>query len=304
MTFHDHHDFDAVAFAAIPVVAVVGLELTFPLIAVALTAVAGWYGWTTWRSQQRSPSNGDDQSPTTLPRQPRSTPTDTSPTPSVDTGPARSVSSVPDTPVEEAFFTPDDRDSTTRCPECDRRFPDVFDVCPFDSTPLQYSDSSRDNTDDRRLARRTCPDCQRRYELSANFCPRDGQQLKRDSEYKSRNAPVFFICRTCGFETRQDLDKCPHDGQLLTRLDPEQRRSIRPAFPYNRCRQCGHIAAPDQTRCPVDDSLLLPAVSARLTALAPTGYGERRKLCPECGTQFGDECSFCSHDGAGLLVMN
>lgn len=294
------------AIPAIELTSVVGwsgLQMTLLGLISVLVVAAGWCSWILYRRR-----NSD--TPTERPQTgaaPAPTPTSGVDEPvragGTDSGLHQPIDSPAQSPPEEAFFTPGDFPAR-RCPECDRSFPGVFDVCPFDSTPLREKSTDATKTATEALPRQYCPDCSRRYELGASYCYHDGHTLRRDSDAASRGAPTFRVCRSCGFETRDELAHCPHDDQPLVTLDPMQRRRIKPAFPYNRCRSCGHIAPPDQTHCPTDGTLLLPEISARLTALPPTGYGSRRRVCPDCGTAYGPRCTHCSNDGTELIELN
>lgn len=279
-----------------------GLEMTaMAAVVVVAAALAGWWSW------RFLDGESDDAVPPELPAPATAGSSgerraDRSATQTPDSGRHRAVSARSESEIEEVFLGSDDEMPARQCPECDRKFPGVFDVCPFDSSSLRRPGGGESGD---RLPRQFCPDCGRRYELGTEHCYHDGRQLRRDTAEASRQAATMWVCRDCGFETKDgDLEACPEDGQLLTRLDPTRRRRVKPAFPYNRCRQCGHIGAPDQTRCPDDGSLMLPELDAPLTALPPTGHGSRRCVCPECGLGFGGHCNFCSRDGTELVVLN
>ncbi len=207
---------------------------------------------------------------------------------------------------EKLFFSSDGELPARRCPQCDRTFPGVFEICPFDTSRLrEITSTSSDKQPGRHLPRRFCSRCERRYELTARYCYDDGQKLDRDHERAGEDAVSFRICRNCGWESCEDIEQgCGCDEPSLTVLDPTRRRHITPAFPFNRCRQCGHLASPEETTCPVDGTLLLPELSARLTVLPPTGHGKRRRICPDCGVQFAPQCNFCSYDGTSLVDIN
>ncbi len=215
------------------------------------------------------------------------------------------------TPTDEAgapervFFSAASAEHPRFCPRCDRRFPKAFDTCPFDATRLRRQAPAEKKQETRPLPRRYCPDCDRRYELTALFCYHDGRELLRDHKGASQRASTFKICRDCGWESDDgDHSHCPGDGGELTTLDPGEHKRVPPAFPYNRCRRCGHVGPPNQSQCPVDSSLMLPELNIRLTALPPMGHGPRRKVCPDCGTQFGGHCEYCSYDGEALVALN
>ncbi len=287
-----------VAAASLP--AWVGLEL---YLVVAVVVLAGW-----WYREVRARSGGDGATPPKLPERSSgdhrgNEPIELPAQAAADSGISRQQA-LGESSAEEAFFTSDGEMPARQCPECERTFPGVFDVCPFDSSQLRRSDTSGQSTGDQ-LPRRYCSACGRRYELNASYCYHDGHKLHRDTDRAAADAPRFHVCRSCGFDTPDpDQETCPRDGEQLVEIDPVERRRVKPAFPYNRCRRCGHVAAPGETECPVDGSLLLPAISARMSALPPTGHGERRRICRECGTQFGDQCSHCSVDGTELVELN
>lgn len=289
-------------FADTPVVAWSAAQTTLVGVSGFLLGVAGWCIWLLYRdgakTQEDTPeSAGPDDADVDADR------SATTPHPTSEGGLHRPVSSLTESTVEDAFFASSEF-PPRRCPDCDRTFPGVFDVCPFDSTPLTEDSASSERSAVERLPRNFCPECSRRYELGASHCYHDGHALRRDTDRASQNAPTFHVCRSCGFDTRDALEECPRDSDPLIALDPMQRRRIKPAFPYNRCRQCGHVAPPDQTHCPTDGALMLPELSARLTALPPTGYGSRRRVCPDCGAPHGSECAHCSRDGTELIELN
>lgn len=288
-----------------PAVGWTGLEVTaVAAVVVAAAALAGWWGW------KLVEDAGDDQSvPPELPEPAKAqTAEGSSPESSrsraPDSGLHRWPTARAESDIEDAFLGSDDEMPTRQCPECDRKFPGVFDVCPFDSSTLEQHGPALQAGADERLPRRYCPDCGRRYELSADHCYHDGQSLRRDTDQASANAGVWRVCRDCGFETDEDLEACPEDGQRLVVLDPTRREQVQPAFPYNRCRQCGHVGAPDETKCPEDGSLMLPELDASMTALPPTGHGPRRCVCPDCGLDFAGHCNYCSRDGEQLIPLN
>lgn len=215
------------------------------------------------------------------------------------------TASEPSSGGEELFFF-DESGLSRRCPQCDRSFPSVFEICPFDSTMLREIDGTGDPEGlARALPRRYCPQCQRRFELTARYCYHDGTSLRRDRVDRLEAAPALKVCRQCGWESADHLeDICPRDGEPLEVIEPGSLTPVPPAFPFNRCRQCGHLGAADQTTCPVDLTMMLPEFDVRLRALPTAGFGPRRRLCPECGTRFGDHCSHCAFDGAELIDIN
>ena len=204
---------------------------------------------------------------------------------------------------EQIFFAADPDNPARHCPKCGRNFPGIFEVCPFDTTPLERGGRQK-KTVHTALPRRFCPDCGRRFGPTAQYCYCDGFPLTRDFAEASETAPIFRVCRECGFETEEDLSECPRDGELLEVIDPSERGEVTPTIPFNRCRNCGHLGAPNETVCPVDGTMMLPEVSARLMSLPPTGFGNRRRICKECGSQFGDQCQYCSFDGKELIPIN
>lgn len=281
-----------------------GVEVALGTVVVVAAVVAGWWGYSRYRHEEKADSRDGDatDSEHSEPTEPESM---EPPAPAgAESGLHRVAASATEPGMEKAVFGGGEEMPSRRCPECERAFPGVFDVCPFDSTPLRDREASVDDGGTRRLPRRRCPECSRRYELGATHCYRDGHQLQRDTDQACSGAPTFRVCRSCGFETLDALEECPEDGEPLVCLDPMQRRRVKPAFPYNRCRQCGHVASPDQTRCPTDGSLLLPELSVQLSGLPPTGYGPRRRVCPDCGTAFGPHCEHCSRDGTKLIELN
>ena len=193
-----------------------------------------------------------------------------------------------------------------RCPKCDRKYPGVFEVCPFDMTRLRPVEGKGGGPAGPRhpLPRRYCSQCQRRFGPSAKFCYHDGTKLATDTAEAADRAPSLYVCRTCGLETREPTARCPHDDEVMEHLDPGERGFVAPTIPFHRCRQCGHLGPPTETTCPVDGALMLPEISARVTELPPTGYGPRRKVCKTCGSLFGAQSKHCAYDGDELLPLN
>lgn len=283
-----------------------GAEALGVAVAILAAGAIALWGWIKYR-MLRAPGNGAGSSRgRTAEPSAEPDPVDSPSRPVSDTGQLRALDSEPDLAPQKILFAPSVDLPSRQCPDCERTFPGVFDVCPFDSAPLQQVSSSASGDDSRRLSRQTCPECERRFELTAQYCYHDGHQLERDTVEGAQDAAAFHICRQCGWEHHAEADRarCPRDGHPLITLEPDQRAPLAPPVPFNRCRRCGHIGASNETVCPVDGSLLLPEFDVRLTALPPTGHGTRRRGCPECGTQFGDQCSFCSYDGTPLIALN
>lgn len=288
--------------AELSVAGLVGPQALLATVAVGILVAVGWWSWRTHRrGGAESPVSGMVESTATAAGGEESSESARYAKP--DAGFVRSSVAEDEASEEHAFFSGDDVPPRT-CPECERVVPGIFDVCPFDSTPLEDGNSRRRKGSEELLPRKYCPDCGRRYELHAEHCYHDGQLLRRDDEQAARDAGVFRVCRDCGWETTDDVEICPRDGEPLVVIDPMSRKQVRPVIPYNRCRDCGYLGEPGQTHCPNDGSFLLPELDAGTTALPPTGYGPRRQVCPECGTRFGDHCNHCSSDGTELIALN
>lgn len=209
-----------------------------------------------------------------------------------------------DNAQEQIFFPADEKMPPRSCPRCDRTFPGLFEVCPFDKTPLVEGRPSADKDVPTMLSRRFCPECDRRFGPSSRFCYFDGARLRQDFVELSAQAPPLRLCRQCGFETFEKINHCPRDDHDLELLDPATQERIVPTIAMNHCYRCGHLGLPSETICPVDGTLMLPQLSARPTALPSTGYGSRRRICTTCGAQFGDAAHFCSFDGEDLRSIN
>ncbi len=210
--------------------------------------------------------------------------------------------------AEEVFFSSSVGASFRQCPKCHRTFPSFFDVCPFDISPLTAMaiESNSAPQPAQAIPRRFCPDCGRRYEGRARHCSVDGHRLLLDSSHTVAEAPSFRICTHCGWHGADtDREVCPRDDHLLVVINPGKSGAVgAPPFPFNRCRQCGLVAPPDQIHCPADGTTLLPASSPAPGALPSTGFGVRRRICPDCGTKFNDQCHYCSLDGTRLISLN
>ncbi len=190
-----------------------------------------------------------------------------------------------------------------RCPQCDRNFPGVFEICPFDMTRLDTLQTGPRRRRGRSIPRRFCPECDRRFAPTARFCYHDGTPLATDTLEAASDAPALSVCRECGQESF-DQPRCSCDGSSYETIDPGERGFVAPTIPFHRCRQCGHLGTPDQTICPIDGSMMLPEISARLTELPPTAYGPRRKICKKCGSLFGPHTTHCAYDGDELQPLN
>lgn len=209
-----------------------------------------------------------------------------------------------DNAQEQIFFPSDENLPPRFCPRCERTFPGLFEICPFDTTPLLEGRPPAGQSTPQALPRRFCPECDRRFSPSSRFCYFDGARLLQDFAEASDQAPALRLCRQCGFETFKSLEQCPRDGQDLELLDPAVRERIIPMIPMNHCFRCGHVGLPSETTCPVDGTLMLPQLNARQLVLPSTGYGNRRRICAKCGTQFGGAAHFCSFDGDDLQSIN
>lgn len=285
----------------------VGLELYLAYAAFAVVALATWWLLSARRRRRRNAEL--EQAVAKFATSNLGTATESgsfSPRTAVDSGLLQSAAHGSTDASESILFSAESSLPRRRCPRCDRNFPGVFEICPYDTTPLEKSEGlfSATDPDESELPRRFCSACDRRYGPSAQYCYHDGFLLSRDSEEASEDAQIYYICRDCGYETPEETKCCPRDGQPLEKLDPAERGIVVPTIPFNRCRACGYLAAPDQTHCPVDATMMLPEISARITSLPPTGYGHRRRICDQCGSLFGDQCSYCSFDGNDLTPIN
>lgn len=276
----------------------------FLLVAgVGLLLVAGW---SSWRRRRRAgvvaemrvdhrPSGDNDES-----LEAPSAPSSPSSVVGVDTSGDGAA-------VEELLFSTAAGATVQRCPKCQRTFPAAFDICPFDTAVLETAkgEGATRSGPEGAKTRRYCTDCGRRYEANARHCIYDGQLLRPDSCRATEEAPTFRICTGCGWHAADtEREFCPRDQGRLVVLNPASRDRRPPVFPFHRCRQCGHIGAPDQLRCPVDATILVPASSAAPRAIPSTGFGARRRVCPDCGTRFDDQCRYCSRDGTRLVALN
>lgn len=283
-------------------VAGVGLFLNYIFIAALLIGLR-WY-WTKRRASRKLQQLDDipleDPAYPTLLELADELPLLTTP----DATPSLGAAQFEDNAQEQIFF-PADEDLPPRfCPRCERTFPGLFEICPFDQTPLSEGRPTSYQTQATPLPRRFCPECDRRFSPSTRFCYFDGARLLQDFEEASALAPPLHFCRHCGFETFKTLDECPRDGQKLERLHPAVRDRIIPMIPMNHCYRCGHLGLPSETICPVDGTLMLPQLNARNLTLPSTGYGVRRRICSKCGAQFGGAAHFCAFDGQDLQSIN
>lgn len=68
------------------------------------------------------------------------------------------------------------------------------------------------------------------------------------------------------------------------------------------CPICGQGFESGVTVCPVHDEELVPrAAAGTLPSVAPASV---RRICPVCGTIYGNEHQFCGNDGAALVPIN
>ncbi|MFU8805045.1 MAG: hypothetical protein ACNA8W_14625 [Bradymonadaceae bacterium] len=192
------------------------------------------------------------------------------------------------------------------CPQCKRTFQTIFELCPYDATTLRTLPKGRGGGPQKRtpLGRLKCTGCERRFEFGAKYCYGDGLPLIPDSNEEAASAPLLTVCQTCGHEGKPKDRICPHDGDPLTVIEPNDRSRIAPTIPLLLCKKCRRYASPGTVHCPHDGELLSPVLNARITALAPTGFGARRKLCRKCGTRFSGAAMFCSYDGTKLTPIN
>lgn len=184
------------------------------------------------------------------------------------------------------------------CPGCGRTFPEMLERCPYDGSALVSATQSAPTG-----AQRGCARCGRRFEAGARFCPHDGLALSDELVGKAARAS-FRVCRTCGHEGGPTETQCPHDGEALVPLESASKAGVMPTVPLLRCQRCGRYGAVGQVRCPVDGTLMMPELNVRLTALPPTGFGPRRKICTRCGEAFSTHCDFCCFDGEALVGLN
>ncbi|MFB6351545.1 MAG: hypothetical protein ABEN55_07420 [Bradymonadaceae bacterium] len=192
------------------------------------------------------------------------------------------------------------------CPECGETFPATVVMCPYDSTPLDKIDqgASLQAGDDTVLDRKACPGCGRRYEPGPEFCYHDGMRLRQDTAEDADEAPVFWVCETCGWEGAEDRQLCPRDGQELTVVDPSEEMKASPPVPVLLCPECNSYVEPGHARCPDDDAVLTPLHNTHTTELPGRGFGPRRKMCQECGETYSSAAQYCTKDGAELMPMN
>jgi hypothetical protein len=197
------------------------------------------------------------------------------------------------------------------CPKCSRTFESTLYVCPYDATPLRSQKQAgrerrkrSSGTDRDGLERMACPGCERRYEASVDFCYHDGLPLGGDTWAKAAEAPTFKACDTCGWEGEGDHTVCPNDGGELVEIDPGDSTRVEPTIPLTICPKCRGYGGLGQAYCDDDGALLTPLVDVRLSEFPAAGFGPRRKVCKECGAQYGGAARFCSADGTKLVGLN
>ncbi len=105
------------------------------------------------------------------------------------------------------------------------------------------------------------------------------------------------VCPVCGHEGGADDEYCPDDGSPL--LDPDAPEVRAQGMICPTCRR-GYPAGTD--RCAADGDELLPY--AFYLARQKHDDGAGKKVCPECGTTYGPEKTFCGRDGTPLETVN
>lgn len=196
------------------------------------------------------------------------------------------------------------------CPECSRAFDSTLLICPHDSTPLRSLPSGarrRSREAPETLDRLKCKGCGRRHEMGVAFCYIDGRALSPDTRESTTKAPTFKACESCGWEGDAEQLTCPDcsddDGELIA-VDPAQTTPMTPAIPLTICPKCRVYGAPGQAYCADDGEVLEPLLSMRHATFPAHGFGPRRKICGDCGAQFGSFARYCSKDGSKLLALN
>lgn len=192
-------------------------------------------------------------------------------------------------------------DSELECPRCSRHYPQGIVVCPIDATALQPRRRRSLSRTPVAPSEPTCGGCGRVYAQETRFCYHDGRELGPGQQRHPRS---FHVCKSCGWETAESVDSCPHDGGPLTEIDPTRQESIQPTIPMMTCRKCGLIGSPSQTTCPKDGTMLYPLMNVRLSALPTHGVGPRRKVCTACGRSYSRAGNYCAHDGEKLTPLN
>ena len=76
------------------------------------------------------------------------------------------------------------------------------------------------------------------------------------------------------------------------------------ASPMLICPTCQRECMAGQVTCPVDHAPLLPLIGRRTLGLPLVGNGPKSKICPDCGTRYPGDVTFCGKDGHSLVNMN
>lgn len=218
--------------------------------------------------------------------------------------------------TSEVDFTPQQQlaEPKRECPKCSRTFPATILVCPYDSVALRpaHKKTARRRRQKRAdgLERLVCTGCERRYGLGVDYCYHDGLPLMQDTRERADHAPTFKACEKCGWEgvadngSSDEAALCPNDGHELVAIDPSDSTHVQPTIPMTICPTCREYGKFGVAFCPNDGDVLMPVINMRVTEFPARGFGPRRKVCSECGTEHSGQAAYCSQDGSKLVSLN
>jgi hypothetical protein len=209
-------------------------------------------------------------------------------------------------PSEEPLFTLRGDGPPKECPECQRQFASWMVVCPHDAAPLRapkVRTRRPHQPGEKELARARCPKCERRYAEETRYCPHDGESLVADTTAAAAAAEPLVLCRACGKESEVDAPSCCDDPDVLT-ADPRDTRAMGGGVSLLVCPQCHTYGRFGSVQCAHDGEFLIPSSMLPPSVLPPTGWGDRKKMCPKCGAAYSGASHFCAHDGARLKALD
>ena len=124
--------------------------------------------------------------------------------------------------------------------------------------------------------------------------------MNSESDAIATAGAALWICPTCHHEYPAEQRFCATDGTVL--VPAASARAGSQLDPEGVCPVCGQGFDPGVTVCPVHHEELIPrAATGTLQSAAPASS---RRICPVCGTVYGNDHQFCGNDGAALVPIN
>jgi hypothetical protein len=149
----------------------------------------------------------------------------------------------------------------------------------------------------------SCPRCHALYDVGARYCPMDGEALAlvEIDPAATEADEVEMICSVCGERARGEGGFCPRDGGRLQPAEPGVH--VYAAVPVMFCPQTQDELPPGLPRL-AGAPPLIPLLGRKSCGVSIAGPGPKRRLCPECGTRYPLEASWCGLDQARLVNIN